>query len=227
MDISTLKDIELFEDLNDTNLEDILKVCKSNHYKKDNIILFEEDLGNLLFFIIAGKIKISKINEAGKEIILSMIEEGDYFGEMSILDGEVRSANAIALSDTTVCIITKQDFYSILEKHPKVTIRLLKNLTTRLRKADKLIENLSLNNAKHRICNTILTIAENTGIHKNGIVTIKEIPRQEIIANMSGTSRETVSRMFSKLKTENLIRIVNRELIIDDYKAFLKKFSTN
>jgi len=227
IDISTLKDIELFEDLDDSSLKDILTVCKISHYEKDNIILFEEDLGNLLFFIVNGKVKISRINEAGKEIILSIIEETDYFGEMSILDGEARSANAVALSDTTVFTINKLNFFSILQKYPKIAINLLKTLTTRLRKADKLIESLSLNNAEHRICNTILTIAENMGTYNNKKVTIEKMPNQEIIANMSGTSRETVSRMFSKLKMENLIVTSRHTLIIENYETFLKKFSTN
>ncbi len=227
IDISTLKDIELFEDLDDSSLKDILTVCKISHYEKDNIILFEEDLGNLLFFIVNGKVKISRINEAGKEIILSIIEENDYFGEMSILDGEARSANAVALSDTTVFTINKLNFFSILQKYPKIAINLLKTLTKRLRKADKLIESLSLNNAEHRICNTILTIAENMGTYNNKKVTIEKMPNQEIIANMSGTSRETVSRMFSKLKTKNLIVTSKHTLIIENYETFLKKFSTN
>jgi len=227
MDISTLKNITLFEDLNDETLENILKFCKNNHYHKDNIILFEEDLGDLLFFIINGGVKISRTNEAGKEIILSIMEEGDYFGEMSILDGETRSANAVALSDASVFIINKPDFYFILEKYPKITIRLLKDLTSRLRKADKLIESLSLNNAENKICNTILAIAEETGMHKSGSVTVNKMPSQKIIANMSGTSRETVSRMFSKLKTKKLISIKNHKLVINNYEDFLKKLSTD
>lgn len=227
MDISTLKNITLFEDINDEDLNKILKFCKNNHYHKGNIIFFEEDLGDLIFFIVTGKVKISRTNEAGKEIILSIIEEGDYFGEMSILDGETRSANVIALSDASVFIINKQDFYFILEKYPKVTIRLLKNLTRRLRKADKLIESLSLNNAENKICNTILAIAEEEGMHINGSVTVNKMPSQGIIANMSGTSRETVSRTFSKLKTKKLISVKNNNLVINNYEDFLKKLSND
>lgn len=227
MDISTLKNITLFGDLNDEDLNKILKLCKIKHYHTHNIILFEEDLGDMLFFIIKGKVQISRTNEAGKEIILSIIKENDYFGEMSILDGKTRSANAVALSDASVFIINKKDFYFILEEYPKVAIRLLKNLTSRLRKADQLIASLSLNNAENKICNTILSIAEDSGINKNGSVIINKMPSQQIIANMSGTSRETVSRMLSKLKTKKLINTKNHKLVINSYEDFLNKLATS
>ncbi len=118
-------------------------------------------------------------------------------------------------------------FLFILEKYPKVAIRLLKNFTARLRKADKLIESLSLNNAENKVRNTILSIAEETGKHKNRSVTIDKMPNQQIIANMSGISRETVSRIFSKLKAKKLISVKNGKLIINNYEDFLKKLYIN
>ncbi|MEA1987361.1 MAG: Crp/Fnr family transcriptional regulator [Candidatus Marinimicrobia bacterium] len=224
MDISTLKNIILFEDLPDSALEAISKLFKTNHYQKDNIILFEEDLGDLLFFIIEGEVKITRANEMGREIILSIIQKGDFFGEMSILDGESRSANAVTLSDATIIIINRDDFYFILKKYPDVAIRLLKNLTQRLRRADKLIESLSLNDAEHRICNTLFLIAEDAGIYKNKGVVISKLPNQDTLASMSGTSRETVSRMFSKLKSKNLIQVEKHELVILNYDNFITEF---
>ena len=155
-----------------------------------------------------------------------MLNAGDFFGEMSLLDGESRSANVIALEDTEVLSLFRDDFLDVLHDYPKIAIQLLKEMTSRLRKSDRQIVSLSLSDAEKRIALCIVRFADEQGIIKNGQVTIPKIPIQQDIANMAGTSRETVSRAMSLLKDEKYIERNGKELKILDYKNFIKEFDS-
>jgi CRP-like cAMP-binding protein len=106
-------------------------------YKKGNIILMEEEFGDTLFILNKGSVKITRLSDDGREVILSILGEGYFFGEMSIFDGENRSANVIALEDTSVLILKRGDFLDLLEKHPRIAIVLLQEMAMRLRRSDQ------------------------------------------------------------------------------------------
>ncbi|MCK5520514.1 MAG: Crp/Fnr family transcriptional regulator [Candidatus Marinimicrobia bacterium] len=225
MDVDFLRQIPIFEDLLDDQLENIAKLIIHRNYRKNNLILLEEDFGDTLFLIKDGSVKITRINEEGKEVILSILRNGEFFGEMSLFDGESRSANVIAMEDSEVMIIKRGDFMEMLEKYPKIAIYLLEELARRIRNSDRHIESLSLSDAEHRVGSAILRLAEDLGIHKSGIVSIDDMPLQQDIANMAGTSRETVSRMVKMLETKRLIEREGRKLKIINYSEFVRSFS--
>jgi len=129
-------------------------------YHKKNMILMEDEFGDTFFAIIKGRVKINRIKEDGGEVIFALLDEGEFFGEMSLLDAEPRSANAIALEDTDVLILRRADFLDFLEKYPKVAISLLVELIQRIRKSDEQIESLSLSDAEHRIGMILIRLAE-------------------------------------------------------------------
>ena len=155
-----------------------------------------------------------------------MLNAGDFFGEMSLLDGESRSANVIALEETEVLTLNRKDFLVVLHDYPTIAIQLLKEMAGRLRKSDRHIASLSLSDAEKRIALCIIRYADEQGIIKNGKVNIPKIPIQQDIANMAGTSRETVSRALSILEKEGIIERDGRELLILDYKKFIKEFDS-
>jgi len=128
MDISELKLIPLFSELKDSDLEQIAKMAVRQVYKKDNMVLIEEEVGSTMFVILNGRVKISRISDEGREVILSILVDGDFFGEMSILDGQTRSANAVTLEDTELLIIRRENFLQMLHSYPQVAINLLKEL---------------------------------------------------------------------------------------------------
>lgn len=225
MDIDFLRQIPIFEDLSDEQLDNIVKLIIHRHYRKNNLILLEEDFGDTLFIIKTGSVKITRINEEGKEVILSILRDGEFFGEMSLFDGESRSANVIAMEDSEVMIIKRSDFMEMLEKYPKIAIYLLEELARRIRHSDRHIESLSLSDAEHRVGSAILRLAEDLGIHRAGIVSIEDMPLQQDVANMAGTSRETVSRMLKMLENKKLIERDGRKLKIINYGEYLRSFS--
>lgn len=219
-----IKNIPMFADLRDDILEKIYNLMQKRVYKRNNMILMEEDFGDTLFILNKGSVKITRLSDDGREVILSILGEGDFFGEMSIFDGESRSANVVALEDSEVYILKRGDFIDLLEKHPKIAIALLQELATRLRKSDQQIEGLSLSDAENRIGMTISRLAEELGVIKMGQVVIHNLPYQQDIANMAGTSRETVSRMLTLLQRKGYIQKRGRKLIITNYDEFVKQF---
>lgn len=220
-----LENLPLFGELEESEQIEVWSRVITRSYSKSNIILFEEDPGDSLFIIKEGKVKITRLSEEGKEVILSILGEGEFFGEMSLLDGESRSANVIALSDCEVFILKRDDFLNILKNTPQIAITLLEELAHRIRKSDQQIEYLSLADAENRVAMTLLRIAEETGTFKMGRVTIEELPMQQDMANMSGTSRETISRMLSDFTDKGYIERKGKKLILLDYEKFKSDFS--
>lgn len=126
MEVSSLKNIPLFSELEDDDLLAISKVAVRQSFRKDNMVLIEEEVGSTMFIILDGRVKISRISDEGREVILSIMSEGDFFGEMSILDGQARSANVVTLDDSTILIIHREDFLQMMHDFPQIAINLLK-----------------------------------------------------------------------------------------------------
>jgi len=224
-DYKILRKIPIFTDLKDSILEKIYSRMQKKTYKKGNLILMEEEFGDTLFILSKGSVKITRMSEDGREVILSILGEGDFFGEMSILDGESRSANVVALEDSEVFTLRRADFLDLLEQHPQIAIILLQELASRLRKSDQQIESLSLADAENRIAMALIRLAEELGVIKMGQVIIENLPYQQDIANMAGTSRETVSRVFKHFEDLGYIKKEGRKLLILNFEDFVKRFS--
>jgi CRP-like cAMP-binding protein len=225
MDIQNLKSAPLFAELKENDLENITKMAVRQVYKKDNMVLIEEEIGSTMFIILHGRVKISRINEEGREVILSVLVDGDFFGEMAILDGETRSANAFTLEDTELMIIRKENFMEILRSYPQVAINLLKELAHRLRRSDAQIKSLSLQSALGKVASTLLRIADDLGVVKHGVVVVPQLPPQQDLANMAGTSRETISRVLKSLNQLGYVKKEASKLTIVDYQRFKQDFS--
>ncbi|NOX89234.1 MAG: Crp/Fnr family transcriptional regulator [Calditrichaeota bacterium] len=225
MDIQELRMIPLFSELDDKALEEIARMAVRQTYKKDNMVLIEEEIGSTMFIILSGRVKISRISDEGREVILSILVDGDFFGEMSILDGQTRSANAVTLEDTELLLIQRENFLRILHDYPQVSINLLKELAHRLRRSDEQIKSLSLQNAMGKVASTLLRIADDSGIIKHGKVEISQLPPQQDLANMAGTSRETISRVIKSLSQLGYVKKEGSKLIILDYEKFREDFS--
>lgn len=168
-----LKNIPIFSDLEENSLNQILGLGSLKMYAKDEIILNEDEAGTALFVIVKGKVKISRSSKDGKEVILTIMNESDFFGEMAILDGFSRSATVTALEESKLFIIQRNDFLALLKNHTEVSIALLQELTQRLRAAGMKIKALSLKDAEGKVASVILQLAEEIGKIKQGVVEIE------------------------------------------------------
>ena len=101
-----------------------------------------------MLFVIKGSVKVTRLGKSGREVILALLNEGDFFGEMSLIDGDSRSANVIALENTKVFTLNRLDFLNVIKKYPNIAIELLKVLGQRIRKSDRQITSLSLSDAE-------------------------------------------------------------------------------
>ncbi len=220
-----LRNVPIFTDLTDSDLTKIASKMVPRVYEKGQMILLEESMGETFFIITQGAVKVTRLSADGREVILAILGESDFFGEMSLLDGEGRSANIVANEDAKVLTLSRNDFLDCLESYPKIAIALLEELATRLRKSDQQIESLSLSDSEHRIGIALIRLAGELGTIKQGHVTVKNLPYQQDIANMAGTSRETVSRTLKLLEDKKLVRRENRNLTIYNFDAFRQAFA--
>ena len=223
--LSLLQSVPIFSDLSPSDLNKIADRMVLRVFTKGQMILLEDDLGQTFFVIAGGSVKITRLSDDGREVILAMLGEADFFGEMSLLDGAGRSANVVALEASEVLTLARNDFLEILQDYPKLSISLLEELTQRIRKSDQQIESLSLSDVEQRIGITLIRLAEELGTIKRGSVKIKDLPYQQDIANMAGTSRETVSRTFKLLEEKGLVTREGRKLTIYNFNQFTKTFS--
>jgi len=219
-----LKYVPIFTDLPGETIMQIEKIGNRRSYDKDEPILLEEDSGTALFVIISGKVKVSRSSSDGREVILTILGESDFFGEMAILDGLARSANVIAIEKSDVFVIRRDDFLNLLEAHSEVTITLLQELTTRLRNADMKIKALSLKDSEGKVATVLLQIAEYSGVIKQGVVEIEKLPVQQDLANMAGTSRETISRTLHAFAKRGLVELDGIKLRILNFSKFKESF---
>ena len=196
-------------------------------YPKNSMIILEEEFGDTVFAICEGTVKITRVNDEGKEVILALLGPGEIFGEMAIIDGESRSANDLAQENCILLAFPQNEFLKILKTYFKVSFALMSELAKRLRKSDQQIEALSLSDAENRIGVSMLNLAEDMGSIRKGKVTIEKLPFQQDIANMAGTSRETVSRVLKMFEEKNLIIKTGHRLVIPDYLFFKRLFGKN
>jgi CRP/FNR family transcriptional regulator, cyclic AMP receptor protein len=220
-----LKYVPIFSDLDAATIDKISNLGTRKVFKKDSVILFEHETGSALFVIIEGKVKVSRVSDDGKEVILTILSESDFFGEMAILDGLARSANVTAMEDSELFIIQRMEFLGLLHEHPEVSVALLQELTQRLRSADMKIKSLSLKDAEGKVATVILQLADDLGKIRQGTVEIEKLPFQHDLANMAGTSRETISRTLHSFAKKGLVELDGSKLRIINYEKFKELFS--
>ena len=217
--------VSIFSDINKEELDELVNICTIRKYPKGSMIILEEEYGDKLFIVKTGTVKITRVNDEGKEVILALLGISELFGEMAILDGESRSANVLAQEKCELIVVSSEDFLNLLKNNFNISFAIMSELAKKIRKSDMQIEALSLSDAEHRIGASILNLAEDMGVIRNGKVTIQNLPFQQDIANMAGTSRETVSRTFKLLEEKGLVTREGRKLTIYNFNQFTKTFS--
>ena len=220
-DRELLRTVPIFVELTDADLASLAQLTSHRKYAKDAVVFFENDPGDSFFMIIEGRIKVTILGDDGREIILTMLGPGDFFGEMSLLDDEPRSATAIAAVDCELLSLSRTDFQTVATKR-SITRWLIKVLTARLRRANQQISTLALLDVYGRVARAIVDMAKDEGRRlKDGRIAFRRPTHQEI-ANRIGTTRETVTRMLKDLARQGLIHVDAKEIIVepDFEKAF-------
>ena len=209
-----LRTVPIFSDLSDQDFASLGRLSIRKHYPKDTVIFFENEEGDFFFMILEGRIKVTILGDDGREVILSLLGPGDFFGEMALLDNEPRSATAIAVEDSELLSLHRTDFQGVLADNKSITVGLIKVLTSRLRKANHQISTLALLDVYGRVARVIVDMAREEGRRlKDGRIAFRRATHQEI-ANRIGTTRETVTRMLKDLERQGLIHVEGKEMVV-------------
>ena len=214
MKAELLKRVPLFRGLSDVELGALAELMQVRKFPRDCMVIWAEDKGDTLFVMHTGRVKVSVNAADGREVILSVLGPGEFFGDMSLLDDRPRSANVITLEGSEVLAIRRSDFLQALEQHPSIAVHLMVSLALRLRRADRQIASLALLGITDRICGVLLALAEEQGVETEEGLVIRKRPTHQILANMAGTARETVTRVLRRLDEEGYILSRGRELVI-------------
>ncbi len=210
-----LKTVPIFAELSEADMETLARLATRRRYPKDTVVFFENDEGDALFMILEGRIRVTILGDDGREIILTVLGPGDFFGEMSLLDQEPRSATAIAAEDTELVALHRADFQGLLSENPSISAALIRVLNNRLRRANQQISTLALLDVYGRVARVILEMARDEGRRlKDGRIAFRRATHQEI-ANRIGTTRETVTRMLKDLERQGLIQVDGREIVLE------------
>ncbi|MDX8395108.1 MAG: Crp/Fnr family transcriptional regulator [Mariprofundaceae bacterium] len=199
------KKVPLFSELDDGELDSVIELVTTHHVNKKSIVVQEGDDGNSFFIILKGSVKISYYAPEGREVVLSLLEEGAFFGEISLLDKQPRSATVSTLEDSQLAQIRRNDFENMLLTQPRIAVKLLSEVVHRLRRTSQILERVSTMDVPHRLYDFLYDYCKRFGeTGKQGSCNIK-LPTHQLIADQLSTSRETISRAVSALKKECII----------------------
>ena len=220
--IDFLRNIKLFSSLSDEELNMISNNVSIEEFKKNEVILQEEDTNEFMYIILFGNVKVTQTTKDGKEIILSIHKSDDFFGEISLIDGKTSPATVTATDNSLVAIVSKKDFYTLIFNQDKVLENLLTILCSRLRDSWKRIELLNSKNASDRIKMIFLMLSYDNGKKTDEGVILNIKMTHQNIADMTGLTRETVTRIVDKLQTAGEITVLkNKQIRLN--KTFLKE----
>lgn len=222
--IEFLRSLELFNNICQSELDQLGTICFTEKFKKKSYIFFERDNGHKFYMIQEGKIKITKNDEDGNEVILAILCEGETFGEMSLIDGFLRNANAVAMEDVVLLTLSDRDFFSFLTRNASFALNLLKILTLRLRISDYAIKGLFLDDVQKRVIICLYNLAKQMGKMDGKKMVISDMPSQSDFASLAGTTRETLSRTLKKIETEGVIIKEEKSIIIPNFDKFTETY---
>ena len=221
LDPDFLKTVVLFSDLADEELQIVSDIFKETKYQRGQIVFFEEDTGKYMYIVKSGRVKVSRLLPTGKEMILAFHQSGEYFGEMSLIDGETTPATVTAVVPSVILFTGSREFAGLME-HPTINRTILKTLCSRCRDAWRQIEVLNFYNAEARIRTALYHLSRNKGIVTSAGIRIDLKLTHRELAELTGISRETATRVISQLQGDNIVQVKQRQFLILDPEKLLE-----
>ena len=209
-----LKTIPLFSNLNEKQIELFKESCQHFSFPKGTIILQQRERSADLFIVLSGSVKISLVDQEGRETILDFLEKGEFFGELSLFDAMPRSATVTAMSNTEILIMARDTFLKTICQYPDVMLGLFSVVVKRFRKADERIETLTFLDVKGRVSKLLIDSALKKGERLSGGFARISRPTHQSLANQVGSSREAVTKALKSLINDGLIAVKGNEITI-------------
>jgi CRP-like cAMP-binding protein len=210
--LDSLRTIPLFSSVSDEDLESIASLLIERRFPKHKTIVEEGLPGDYMYVIREGRVKVTKLSGDGREKILELLEAGSFFGEMSLLDSAPRSASVKALTEVRILALARNDFLNVLRRSPDLALAVIQELTQRLRQQDEQASALSFQRVKERTQGLLMRLArDESGVP--GRLATPSLTHQQI-ADMIGTSRETVTRAVKNLKQDGWLEQQGKHYLV-------------
>jgi CRP-like cAMP-binding protein len=212
---SRLSSIALLEGLSDDGRRNLEKRCRWRRYAAGEQILDKNSMDRDVYFVAEGAVQVVNFSMTGREIALARLSAGGFFGELSAIDGQPRSANVVALEDCLLGSLSPQLFIDQIIGHPDIAVKVLGRLAGIVRSCDERIMDLSTLGAVERVYRQIILLAEESPVDPGNWL-ISALPTHKAIAAMASTTRETVARSISQLSNGDIVERKGRILYVRD-----------
>lgn len=211
--------VSFFQGVYRDELTDINKLFNSRHYEKGDSVYHQGEEASWLRVVVFGAVKLMHHTPEGKDILIDLLKPGEYFGSLPVLGDDRYTDSAYAQSTSCILSIGAAEFESVLHAWPSVAVKLIEITSRRLQTAREKIRQFTTSSVEQRIFSVLVTLAEKFGEHrKDGILIQVPLSRQDL-ANMTGTSSETASRIMSRLQEDRLIETGRQWVKIRNYQA--------
>ena len=217
-----LKRIHVFAGLSWKNMRELKRMTRMVSYRKNEPVYIPGDPSDTVYLLKKGRVKISKVSEEGREATLAILEAGEIFGEVEALQAVSRESMVQALEPVMVCEIRREDFERFLNQSPDVGGKIIKLISGRLRRIESRVSDLVFRSAPARLARTLLELSHSMGTSENGSIRLQTRLTHQNLANLIGTSRETVSTLMSQFTHHGLIAQDNRYILILDEDRLAK-----
>lgn len=213
------QDFNLFKHIGAEASREALSLMHPESFKKRDVIFSEGDQPEWFHFVQEGKVKITKLSVEGKEIILELIQPGEFFGGIAVVRGFPYPGNAIAMEDTAVMKIAKADMQGLMNKHPEIMAGIVKDMGDRMRSSLETTKNIALEKVSSRIAALLIKLASKSGTErKEGIEIDMKLTKQDI-AELVGTTVETSIRTMSQFKKKGLLEEHQGKILIKNLEG--------
>lgn len=216
--IEWLKKVSLFDNLNDDQLEHILRISHRRTFPSGMTMFQEKEPGLTFYVVLSGSIKLFTRSSGGEEKVLSLVSAGESFGELSLLDGLPRSASAQTLEPTTVLELSSDQFMGLLQSHFDITRGILTELSRRLRKTNEHVNDLTFLDGRTRVLKNLITLANQNGRRDGNIISIHMALNYDELAQMAGVTKIVLSDVIRELESRGVLTFG-----INEYKLNLLK----
>lgn len=208
-----LRQVDLFEGIEEEEVERLARQAVLRKYARGETILSPGDPSERIYIIKRGRVKLSKYSPEGKEQILALLQSGDVFGALALVGGQ-ENVHVEAFEETVVCSLRLEDFFAIVRAHPEIVLRLLKLLARRLEIAEREVEELVFQDVPGRLASLLLRLAREYGEPAPGGVRISLRLTHQDLANMIGATRETVTSVLGRFRTQGLLAFDRRRIVV-------------
>ena len=215
--------ISLFKGFGDEDLTDLAALLRELKVGKGDVLFRKSSEGNALYFIREGAIKIVLPSRLGDERIITIFSAGDFFGEMALLDGLPRSADAVAIQSSRLLVLDRSDFLRFLNTNDTAMEKILATLSIRLRKTDELLEDASFLNIPARFAKKLLEIGETFGSSQGNTLKISLKLSQKEIADMIGATRESINKELRVLREKGLVSVTDESITVHDIERLKRR----